>query len=213
MSLEAILLEINTAGDVQVAQVEAHARAQVEAVLAQARQEADRARANTYNDAVAPAAEERYRLLHRASLEALQITGSLREALVDEALEQARRRLAGLRAQAEYREVLSHLAQEALAEIHPDPGKGPAACVQIDRRDRPLMNGILAALGLDLPVQEDLDCWGGLVVCSADGRVVITNTLEARMERAAPSLRRSLSGLFEAEECQTSTTAMPACTP
>jgi vacuolar-type H+-ATPase subunit E/Vma4 len=213
MSLEAIIQAIHAAGEAQVSQVEERARAQVEAILTSARREAARAKVKAFNNAVAPAAKERSRLLHQAKLEALHTAGSMREALVDAALEEARRRLADLRAQPAYRDVLSCLVQEALVEICVSCGESGGACLQIDPRDRAMLDDILVGLQLDLPVQEDLDCWGGLVACSEDGRVVMINTLEARLERATASLRRSLSGLFEAEECQILTTVTPACAP
>ena len=109
--------------------------------------------------------------------------------------------------------MLSRLVQEALAEIRVSCGESSVACLQIDARDRAALDDILVGLQLDLPVQVDVDCWGGVVARSEDGRVVMINTLEARLERATPSLRRSLSALFEAEECQILTTVTPACAP
>jgi vacuolar-type H+-ATPase subunit E/Vma4 len=44
-----------------------------------------------------------------------------------------------------------------------------------------------------------MDCWGGVVAKSEDGCIVIINTLEARLERATPYLRRYLAALFESE--------------
>ena len=211
MSLEAILQAIHAAGDAQVSQVENHAQAQVDTILASARQEAAKVKAKAFKNAVAPAAKERSRLLHQAKLEALHITGDLREALVDAALEEARRRLASLRAQAAYRDVLSRLVEEAVTEISRLLWREKRRLLANRPADRAVLDDILVELQLDLPVQEDMDCWGGLVARSEDGRVVMINTLEARLERATPSLRRSLSGLFEAEECQILTTVMPAC--
>lgn len=213
MSQEAILQAIHAAGEAQVSQIEEHTRAQVEAILAHARQEAEDIKAKAYRSAVAPAAKESSRLLHLAKLEALHITAGQRESLIDTALETAARRLSDLRTLPIYREVLSRLTQEALVEIRLSCAESSAACLQIDHRDRALINEILTRLQLDLPVQEDLSCWGGLVTCSQDGRVVIINTLEARLERATPFLRRGLSSFFEVKKCQTSTTETPAFTP
>jgi vacuolar-type H+-ATPase subunit E/Vma4 len=212
VSLEAILQAITAAGEAQVSQTEAHIQAQVEEILANARQEAARVKAKAFDNAVNPAARERSRILHLAKLEVLHATGGLRETLVDTALQVAGSRLSGMRAQAAYREVLLCLTREALAEIKFSSGESQAACLEIDPRDRPLMAAILAELGLDLQIKECLDCWGGLVASSADGRVVVINTLEARLKRATPYLRRYSLGLFEDEECQTLTTAMPAYT-
>jgi len=47
-----------------------------------------------------------------------------------------------------------------------------------------------------------LDCWGGLVAKSEDGRIVVINTLEERLERATPFLRRYLAAFFENEQLE-----------
>lgn len=212
MSLEAILQAITASGEAQVSQIEEQTRAQVEETLAGARQEAAKAKAKSFNNAVAPAVRERSRILHLAKLEVLHAIGGLRETLVDTALEGASSRLSCLRAQAAYRDVLLRLIREALAEIRFSSGEGKAACLEIDSRDRPLMDSILAEIGLDLQIKESLVCWGGLVASSEDGRVVAINTLEARLKRATPYFRRYPPGLFEDKECQTLTTATPAYT-
>jgi vacuolar-type H+-ATPase subunit E/Vma4 len=212
MSLEAILQAITASGDEQVSQIEEQARAQVEEILAGARQEAAKVKAKAFYNAVAPAARERLRILHMAKLEVLHATGGLRETLINTALEGAGSRLSGFRAQAAYREMLLRLTREALAEIKSSSGESRAACLEIDPRDTPVMDAILAELGLDLQVKECLECWGGLVASSQDGRLVVINTLEARLKRATPYLRRYSLGLFEDEECQTLTTVMPAYT-
>jgi vacuolar-type H+-ATPase subunit E/Vma4 len=53
---------------------------------------------------------------------------------------------------------------------------------------------------LELPVSCELNCWGGLTAKSEDGRVVVINTLESRLERATAFLRRHLAALFEEEQ-------------
>ncbi len=212
MSLEAILQAVTASGEEQVAQIEGQTCAQVEKILAGASQEAARVEAKAFDNAVAPAARERSRILHLAKLKVLHATGGLRESLVDTALEGAGSRLSGIRAQAAYREALLSLTREALAEIKLSSGESQAVCLEIDPRDRPVMDAILTELGLVLQVKASLECWGGLVASSEDGRVVVINTLEARLKRATPYLRRYSLGLFEDEECQTLTTAMPAYT-
>jgi vacuolar-type H+-ATPase subunit E/Vma4 len=63
----------------------------------------------------------------------------------------------------------------------------------------------LTDLGLTLPINYNLDCWGGLIAQSEDGRVVVINTLETRLERAIPYLRRYLAALYEEEHFEPET--------
>ncbi len=109
MSLEAILQAIAASGEAQESQIEEQTRIQVDEILAGARQEAMKVKTRAYNNAVAPAARERSKILHLAKLEVLHAIGGLRETLVDTALEGAGSRLSGIRAQATYREVLLQL--------------------------------------------------------------------------------------------------------
>ena len=213
MSLDAILRAISASGEDQVRQIEARASAQVDDILSNARREASQLRKQAFNEAVAPAAKERSRIIHRARLEALQITGNLRDTLVDTALKQVVERLACLRAESAYADVFRRLVQETLAELGISSGEGGSACLEVDPRDRALLESILAEMKLHLPVQYNLDCWGGILARSEDGRVEVINILEARLERATPYLRRYLAALFEAKECQISTTVTPAYVP
>lgn len=202
MSLSAILDAIRASGEAQVREIEERTNRQIHAMQADARLVAKRVAEETCSSVVAPALSECSQILHRAHLEALQIAGNAREALVDAALEQTRSHLEGLRADLSYPAVLRRLTQEALRELegsHEELGK---AQLNIDLRDRELMESILADIGLNLEVICSLNCWGGLIAKNQDGRVVVINTLEARLERATPYLRRYLAGLFENEDLE-----------
>jgi vacuolar-type H+-ATPase subunit E/Vma4 len=69
-----------------------------------------------------------------------------------------------------------------------------------DPRDRSLVENILQEMGLEIPVSYEVECIGGLIAGSADGEIVVINTMEARLERAIPNLRRYLAALFEEEQ-------------
>jgi vacuolar-type H+-ATPase subunit E/Vma4 len=202
MSLQAILEAIRLSGEEQIRAIEQNAYAQVRQILAEARLEAQQIQEEACTEAAAPSIRERARLIHRARLEFLRITGSAREALVDAAVEQTRGRLAVLRAGSSYPAALRRLTQEALAELAGSPGEAGNVWLEADPRDRELLEKILPDLGLELPVSYELDCRGGLAARSEDERVVVINTLEARLERALPYLRRYLAAMFEEEPCE-----------
>lgn len=195
MSLQAILDAIQASGENQGREVEARARAQVEQILAGAQLEARQLSEESRAAASAPADAERARILHQARLEALQIIGDEREALIGEALSRIREYLAGVRSNAAYLATLRRLAEEALTELGPLEEAGGTR-LKADPRDKESLEGVLQGLGLELPVHYDLHCWGGLTAMSEDGRVVVINTLEARLARATPHLRRYLARLF-----------------
>jgi vacuolar-type H+-ATPase subunit E/Vma4 len=198
MGLQAILEKIRASGDAQVQEIEKNTHSQVSEILAQARMEACQIEEDSRVIASAPAIAERARILHRARLEALRIVGDVREDLVDTAITRARERLAVVRPDLSYPTVLRTLTEEALTELV----SGGAGKTQLlaDRRDKSWLTNILDDLKLDLPVSYECNCWGGLVAKSEDGRVVVINTFESRLERATAFLRRHLAALFEEEQ-------------
>jgi vacuolar-type H+-ATPase subunit E/Vma4 len=202
MGLLAILDAVRASGEAQVRELEESALRQIREIRAGARLDAERVAEEARLATVAPAIRERARILHRARLEALQIIGNKREALVDAALDQTRGHLEGLRTDAAYPAVLQRLTEEALGELERSLEELGSAQVEADPRDRELMERILSGTGFKLEVSYSLTCWGGLIAKSRDGRVVVINTLEARLERATPFLRRQLAGLFEGESPQ-----------
>ena len=213
MSLEAILDAIRDTGDAQVGEIEARTRTQVYEILANARVEAEDTEEEAYNTAFAPAAKERARIIHRARLEAMRIVGEAREALIDMTLERTRGVLAGLRTDRLYPEVLCRLVEEALAELSSSLEHEAKIQLEADQRDRALLESLLRHLVVDLEVSYTKDCWGGLIARSEDGRVVVDNLLETRLERAIPFLRQYLAAWFEDEQWQISTTETHAYVP
>ena len=199
VSLLAILEVIRTSGQDQVRTIEERAYRQVHEMRVNARMDAEQIADETCSATAAPAIRDRARILHHARLEALQITGNVREALVDTALNQTRGHLEGLRTDAAYPTVLQRITQEALDELAVSLEKPGQARLEADPRDRELLESILSGIGLNLEVSYSLNCWGGLIAKSQDNRVVVINTLEARLERATPYLRRYLAALFENE--------------
>jgi V/A-type H+-transporting ATPase subunit E len=196
MSLEEILQTIQNRGEAQVRQIEDSARFQVEETLAQARKEALAIKEQVRAASVAPVARERSRIIHKARLQSLQLTGDVREALVDAALCRTRECLANLRSGPRYPEILRRMIEEALNEVASSVESPQNAHLEADPRDQTYIHTILTNLKLDLPVSYSLQCWGGVIAKSEDGRVVVINTLESRLARATPVLCRYLAGLF-----------------
>lgn len=200
MSLYAILETIRASGDDQVNEIETRTYAQCNQILSSARLEAKQAKAEAIAEAVAPAYRQQARITQRARLKALQILGDAREEFVDLALRQLNNCLVDIRAETNYPQILSLLIEEALAELKGSLMAAGVIQLEADPRDRVLLEGILGEMQQELSVRYVLDCWGGLVAKSEDGRVVVINTMEARLERATPHLRRYLAALFEHEE-------------
>jgi V/A-type H+-transporting ATPase subunit E len=227
MGLQAILDAIHASGETQVREIEAAAQARVDEILAEARAESRRLHDEARAAAAAPAAVERARLLHDARFEALQDVGGVREELVGAALHETKRRLAKIRSEPVYRSVLRQLTVEALVALCGSLEEAGQARLEADPADKALLEEIVGELGLDLSIAFVLDHQGGLIAKSDDGRVVVINTLEARLERATSRLRCDLAALFDdgqlngrgilveeqGKECQRTTMATLAFEP
>lgn len=199
MSLEAILAEIEASGEAEVVSLRAEAEARARQILNRAERDASARREAARRTALLPVPGERARLLHHAKLEALRAIGEVRDRLMETTLAETRQRLAGLRADPGYPLSLRRLTEEAIRVLG-DEAVGTGASpswLEADPRDEALLRRILHDLELEAAVKPSLDGWGGLVARSGDGRIVAINTLEARLERATPFLRRDLAAFFE----------------
>ena len=199
MSLEAILATIEASGEAEVARLRAETDARVRQILAEAAQTAAERREAARREALRPAAAECARRLYRAKLDARRTVGQVRDGLVQTALAEAHTQLASLRAAPDYPHILHRLTEEARQALGGDSAAASACRLDIDPRDEALVQSILSDLGLRLETTPSLNCWGGLVAHSGDGRIMASNTLEARFERATPFLRRTLASMFEKE--------------
>lgn len=205
MSLQAILDAIRASGEVQLRELELRRNVSEREILAQADFEAREIQEEARETAASPAVRERARIIHRARLDGLHTLGNIRETLIETTLEQTRGRLANVRASSAYPSILRSLVEEALAEVSGSLEEAPTAKLEADPRDREWFEKILSELGLTIPVNYTLECWGGLIAQSEDKRVVVINTLEARLERAIPYLRRFLAAFYEEEHYEMET--------
>jgi vacuolar-type H+-ATPase subunit E/Vma4 len=199
MSLQPILEKIRATGESQIQEIEKNAQSQSNEILARARMEAEQVEDDASANTSAPAVAERARIVHRARLESLHIVGAVRENLVDTAVNRIREQLASFRSDSSYPTVLCSLTEETLAQLSASEGDGKPKLLS-DPRDKKLLEKILKDLKLNIPISYELNCWGGVTAQSKDGRVVVINTLEARLNQATPFLRRHLAASFEEKQ-------------
>ncbi len=199
MSLQAILDAIQAAGDVQVRAIEADARDRAQDILCKARTESQRLREVARQNALAPALEDGARIRQQAQFEARRTVSGEQEALIDSILERSRESLAGIRADPVYPSVLRRLIMEALTDLRQSLAPGEGICLEADPRDCAVLERLLSEIDPELPVSYPLNCCGGVVASSSDGRIIAINTLEARLERAIPSLRHYLHQMLLSE--------------
>jgi len=91
----------------------------------------------------------------------------------------AKEKLSHLRTEAHYASDFKKMLQEAVSEL-----EGESLILRIDKRDEALCKKLVAELNLNCGIVTDITTDGGLEVSTKDGRFVIKNTIESRLERS-----------------------------
>jgi vacuolar-type H+-ATPase subunit E/Vma4 len=184
--LAALLAALQTEADEEIAEFEAKARLQAQAILEAARADAVRLEREPVELQEPELAAEAARRLAAGRLEADRRVRQAREASFQDALGALREGLASLRAEPSYVRIFAALLAEALAAL--PSGRR----VLVDPRDEDLARATVVALGADLTVEPALETWGGVILDAGDGRVA-RNTLEERVANAELALRLVLA--------------------
>jgi V/A-type H+-transporting ATPase subunit E len=165
----------------------AAAEAEAQAVLADASRQADELEARLAHAGDEAVRAEAGALLASARLEAAATVRSAREDAVRGVLEALRARLAALRDDPRWPDVLAALLAEARGAL---PG---ATAVVVDPRDLELA----ASLAPDLDIRAGTQGWGGVELLTDDGRR-LDGTLAGRLRAAEDALRRRILERLEA---------------
>jgi len=186
MALDDILEAIRLETDAEIEAIEADAAARAAAIADEGARAAAVAEAELAGVRDLDAVTAGNRIRNGARLEGDRELRAAREAIVQRIFTEVKGRLDGLRNSADYPAILGRLAREA-SSVLPE-----ANVVQVDARDAALVDGLFDD---SVEVVADLSIRGGLVLASADGRTV-HNTVEVRVERAAPHMRRLIAELI-----------------
>jgi V/A-type H+-transporting ATPase subunit E len=179
LAYENLLKSVDESAQERERELRENARVTIESVRKKARKQAELIRQSQISDAENTAAVENNKLLCIAGGENKARLIRIREQLFSSAFNEAKLRLSHLRKNQKYPEIFKKLtvdAAEALGAV--------AFHVHVDKRDEELCRETLVSLNLPAEIIPDLDSAGGLVVSLPDGSVIISNTVESRLERA-----------------------------
>jgi len=159
--------------------------------MQEAEHHAATARAGILAEAQTLAEHEKVRILHRVRLENLRQQVQVQQAAFLAAVHEAQLSLGEARKRPDYADSLAQLLAEAMANfdapvvvvVHPD--------------DEELIQEIARKQGLELHgIETRANLAPGVQVRTADGCVVVDNTLESRLQRAMPDLHALLADLL-----------------
>jgi V/A-type H+-transporting ATPase subunit E len=151
--------------------------AAVDEIRTRARKQAGGIRQTYLDEANKSITTERNKLLYLIKAESKELLIKVRETAFNQAFTEAETRLNNLRSDPKYPLVFEKL-------------------VHIDPRDEPLCKKTLSHLNLSPKICADLVTMGGVVACLADNSVVISNTVESRLQRAKELKRKDIHAIL-----------------
>jgi V/A-type H+/Na+-transporting ATPase subunit E len=137
---------------------------------------------------------EQNKLLYLTKAENKENLIRVRETAFGNAFREAEARLASLRTDPKYPVVFEKLLREAAASIGSN-----TFTVHIDPRDEALCTKALAALSLTGEIRADITTSGGVVLNLPGDTVVISNTVESRLQRAREHKRIEIHAILSGE--------------
>jgi len=163
----------------------------VDEIKARAKKQAGEIRQAHIDNANKSITTERNKLFYLTKAENKELLIKTRETAFERAFSEAEVRFKGLRSSPDYPAVFSHLLREAAHALGDD-----AFVVHIDPRDEALCKKILSHLNLFSEIRTDLVTAGGMVASLPDNSVVISNTVESRMQRAKELKRKEIHAIL-----------------
>lgn len=187
MAYENLLKSVDESAQERERELLENARFTIESLRKKAREQADQVRQSQISDAEKSALTDTNKRMYIAGAENKARLIRLQEELFSSAFAEAKIRLSGLRNRPEYPAIFKKLTQDAAGEL------GTAVFhVHVDKRDEVLCRNTLAALNLHAEIHPDLVSSGGIVACLPDTSVVISNTVESRLERVKDLRKREI---------------------
>ena len=179
MAYENLLKSVDESAQERERELLENARVTVESVRKKAREQAELIRQSQINDAEMAAGVEKNKLMYLVKAENKAHLIKIREQLFSSAFNDASLRLSHLRTDPEYPEIFKKLLMDAAGAL----GAG-SFHIHVDKRDEELCRKTLASVNLRAEIVPDLTSAGGIVAGLPDGSVIISNTVESRLERA-----------------------------
>jgi V/A-type H+/Na+-transporting ATPase subunit E len=163
----------------------------VDEIRARAKKQAGAIRQVHLDEADKSVMAERNKLLYLTKAENKELLIKVRETAFERAFAEAEARLSALRSNPKYPSVFQNLLKEAAGSLGDE-----TFVIRIDPRDEMLCKKTLAALNLSCEIRSDITTAGGVVASLPDNSVVISNTVESRLQRAKELRRKEIHAIL-----------------
>ncbi len=160
-------------------------------IKARAKKQAGEIRQTHIDEANKSIMTEWNKLLYLTKAENKELLIKTRETAFERAFSETEVRLKDLRSDPKYPVVFKNLLKEAAHALGDQN-----FVVHVDPRDTALCKKTLSLLNLSYEIRIDLVTDGGIVASLPDNSVVISNTVESRMQRAKELKRKEIHALL-----------------
>jgi len=192
MTYENLIASMEVNAEKGIAEIVQKAHQEAEEIKKSAEAKGEAIKASHCETAQKSADIERNKLIYNVKAENKMRIIKEKDAVIQRAFFDAKKCLDSFRDDARYKENFKKMLQEAVHEL-----EGEKVRLHIDARDEPLCRQLLDELGRNSEIVDDLTSAGGLAVSTKDGTVVVSNTIESRLNNARELLKREIfSTLF-----------------
>ena len=190
MALEDIFRALDEQADKECEDIVATARAQAEAIVADAEEQAAGICTACVEHTESAMQRKSAKQINAARLEGKKKVASVKEAAVRDAFDKAADELASIRSRDTYPGVFKSLVSEAVAGVSGD------MALLVDPADEALARRTLEELGIDAAVKAELSTRGGVAVLTGTGRIMRRNTFEDRLEKVSHSIQSDVAEIL-----------------
>lgn len=188
MALEDILKALEDKAEMRIEGILRDAQQQVKEIKAGVEKEADRTRRLRLKKVEDAIRSESTSIIYAASLDGKKELIKAQEETVEEAFKIADERLKGFHDRDEYQEIFEGLLEECLELLDGE------VVLQVREDDRETAKKLMAKRKRPFTLaSEALEASGGLMASSADGEIIVRNTLESRLEKARDKLKLEIA--------------------
>ncbi len=150
---------------------------------------------NEYNkiieDANKQAENLKRQIIGSSSIDARNKQLLIVEDAVNKVFEEVKKRIDSIRDSKEYASMLKDMLEDAIKVINDD------IIVECNKDDMKIIKDLAKATKVKVTINEEpIDILGGLRARSKDASIVYENTLERRIERLKPLIKKDIVGLF-----------------
>ena len=192
MTYENLIASMDVSAEKSITERIQKAHQEGEEIKRSAEAKAETIKASHLENAQKSAEIERNKLIYNAKAENKMRIIKEKDAVIQRAFFDAKKSLDSFRDHPSYKEDFKKMLQEAVREL-----EGEKVLLLIDTRDETLCRQVLNELGWNSEIVGDLTSAGGLAVSTKDGKVVVSNTIESRLNNAKELLKREIfSTLF-----------------